>query len=538
MSEFYKIAMKNYNNDETVITAYGVALTETLNSFSTVAFNFNALGDNKVAEDLLGPRTLFTLENGQTFRLTTSNPTPNSRYRQYAITATHVGHDLNDYYIKDTINGQQSMQACLDFLTKNTPFKYQLDSQFDNHDFGDSSIGDGHGDDVLSAIAEAFACEWWFDNYTLHIAKKIGKDDAFVFVDRVNTSHISWNEDYSDFRTAIHGTGKPIEQNNDSGGGSGGDLEAFARSFVGKVPYVWGGCTPSGWDCSGFVSYLLNHFGVNVGPHMTLGLSQLGPMVGPPYQTGDLLFWGPQGAWHHTSIAVSNGYRVGADNYTDGTVYRPIDSWPPTFGVRVPAIAALVKGGNNSSTDDNGDDSGDSNTDAADQPEQYTCEADYFSPWADKPGIGKIWADDFSSDTITDEKALKEAMKAQLHDYPDVEYTVDWISFKQNASGMVNEVKVGDNGWLRDRLGTDVNVRIQSYTRYLDSADASSNDSITFGNKIFDSTLYDTRQNQANDTRQQLERLQEQVNNNSNIGFTIPTMNGEEVQRLDSFFKQ
>ena len=83
MSEFYKIAMKNYNNDETVITAYGVALTETLNSFSTVAFNFNALGDNKVAEDLLGPRTLFTLENGQTFRLTTSNPTPNSRYRQY-----------------------------------------------------------------------------------------------------------------------------------------------------------------------------------------------------------------------------------------------------------------------------------------------------------------------------------------------------------------------------------------------------------------------------------------------------------------------
>ena len=123
MTDFYKIAMKNYNNDETVITAYGVALTETLNSFSTVAFNFNALGENQVAENLLGPRTLFTLENGQMFRLTTSNPTPNSRFRQYAITATQVGHDLNDYYIKDTMTGSQSIQACLDFITKDTPLQ-------------------------------------------------------------------------------------------------------------------------------------------------------------------------------------------------------------------------------------------------------------------------------------------------------------------------------------------------------------------------------------------------------------------------------
>lgn len=532
MSEFYKIAMKNYNNDETAITAYGVALTETLNSFPTVAFNFNALGDNKVAENLLGPRTLFTLENGQMFRLTTSNPTPNSRYRQYAITATHVGHDLNDYYIKDTINGQQSMQACLDFLTKNTPFKYQLDSQFDNHDFGDNGIGGGHGDDVLSAIAEAFACEWWFDNYTLHIAKKIGKDDAFVFVDRVNTSHIAWNEDYSDFRTAIHGTGKPIDQNNDTGGGDGGDLEAYARSFVGKTPYVWGGSSPSGWDCSGFICYLMNHFGIATPRTNTVGLESKGQQVGPPYQPGDLLFWGPPGNSYHVSIAVSNGYRVGADNYTDGTVYRPINSWPPSFGVRVPALTALANGNKSS-----GDDTGDGGTDTADQPEQYTCEADYFSPWADKPGIGKIWADDFSSDTITDENALKEALKTQLHDYPDVQYTVDWVSFKRNASGMANEINVGDNGWLRDRLGTDINVRIQSYTKYLDNADPSSNDSITFGNKIFDSALYDTRQNQANGTRKQLDQLQTKINNAANVGFIIPTMNGEEVQRLDSFFK-
>ena len=277
------------------------------------------------------------------------------------------------------------------------------------------------------------------------------------------------------------------------------------------------------------IDWLLQQYGVpwpNARPN-TVALESMGQTVGPPYQPGDLLFWGPHGGSWHVSIAVGNGYRIGADNDNDGTVYRPIDNWPPSFGVRIPALSAHASGG--SSDDDSG---------AADQPEQYTCEADYLSPWADKPGIGKIWAGEFSSDTITDENALKEAMKAQLHDYPDVQYTVDWISFKKNVGDLTNEIKVGDNGWLRDRMGTDVNVQIQSYTKYLDNADPSNGDSITFGNKIFDSALYDSRQNQANDVRKQIEALKQSNEKTNNISYTIPTMTGEEVQRLDEYFKQ
>lgn len=151
-----------------------------------------------------------------------------------------------------------------------------------------------------------------------------------------------------------------------NGGGSGGgatpakpsrvnEFINYCKSFVGKVPYVWGGCTPSGWDCSGFVSYVLDHFGVNVGAHMTLGLSQLGQVVGPPYQTGDLLFWGPQGAWHHTSIAMDATYRVGADTPADGTVYRTISSYPPTFGVRVQKLVDILGGTGDSTTIPSGD---------------------------------------------------------------------------------------------------------------------------------------------------------------------------------------
>lgn len=39
-------------------------------------------------------------------------------------------------------------------------------------------------------------------------------------------------------------------------GASVSSLLTFANQFVGKVPYVSGGNTPSGWDCSGFVQYV------------------------------------------------------------------------------------------------------------------------------------------------------------------------------------------------------------------------------------------------------------------------------------------
>ena len=48
-------------------------------------------------------------------------------------------------------------------------------------------------------------------------------------------------------------------------GGAREKLVAYAKQFVG-VPYVWGGTTPSGFDCSGLTSYVYaNVLGMGIG---------------------------------------------------------------------------------------------------------------------------------------------------------------------------------------------------------------------------------------------------------------------------------
>ncbi len=65
----------------------------------------------------------------------------------------------------------------------------------------------------------------------------------------------------------------------------------YARRFVG-VPYVWGGSSPRyGFDCSGFVRYVYQHFGISL-PHSSYGDMSRGRSVLRKYlKPGDLVFF-------------------------------------------------------------------------------------------------------------------------------------------------------------------------------------------------------------------------------------------------------
>ena len=71
-------------------------------------------------------------------------------------------------------------------------------------------------------------------------------------------------------------------------GTSVSSLLSFAGQFVGKVPYVSGGNTPSGWDCSGFVQYVYGQMGVSL-PHYSGAQATAGRAVGSLAEASHLL---------------------------------------------------------------------------------------------------------------------------------------------------------------------------------------------------------------------------------------------------------
>lgn len=55
------------------------------------------------------------------------------------------------------------------------------------------------------------------------------------------------------------------------------EIVSYAKKFLG-VPYVYGGASPSGFDCSGFTMYVYNHFGISM-RHGAQAQAKLGEKV-------------------------------------------------------------------------------------------------------------------------------------------------------------------------------------------------------------------------------------------------------------------
>jgi peptidoglycan DL-endopeptidase CwlO len=127
--------------------------------------------------------------------------------------------------------------------------------------------------------------------------------------------------------TSSSSTGSSSSSSSSSANGSAtyssNAVIAYASNFLG-VPYVWGGTTPAGFDCSGFVQYVFAHFGISL-PRVASAQQMVGTYVSrEDLQPGDLVFFGEPA--HHVGIYVGNGCMINAPHTGDVVRIAPLNS--------------------------------------------------------------------------------------------------------------------------------------------------------------------------------------------------------------------
>jgi cell wall-associated NlpC family hydrolase len=113
------------------------------------------------------------------------------------------------------------------------------------------------------------------------------------------------------------------------GGGSApppphyGGVVGVAMRYLG-VPYVWGGASPSGFDCSGFTMYVYAQVGVSL-PHNAAAQYGYGsPVSRSALQPGDLVFFDGLG---HVGLYIGGGSFIHAPHTGDVVKISSISGW-------------------------------------------------------------------------------------------------------------------------------------------------------------------------------------------------------------------
>ena len=110
--------------------------------------------------------------------------------------------------------------------------------------------------------------------------------------------------------------------------GKGSQITQYALQYVG-CPYVYGGSSPSGFDCSGFTTYVMKHFGYSINRTASSQMDNGTSVSKSQLQPGDLVFFNSGNSSKratHVGIYTGNGQFVHASTSTTGVIISDLNS--------------------------------------------------------------------------------------------------------------------------------------------------------------------------------------------------------------------
>jgi cell wall-associated NlpC family hydrolase len=179
------------------------------------------------------------------------------------------------------------------------------------------------GDDVYRLQAKLLECGYLEDtpdgNFGALTREAVIEFQTDVGLEADGVAGPATLEALRDYKPVAQASRAPAESR------KGQQIVAFAKQFL-DVPYVWAGRSSGGFDCSGYVWYVYNHFGVEL-PRMADGQFEVGAAVARRNLVpGDLVFFstyepGPS----HVGIYIGGGRFIHASSGAGSVTITPLN---------------------------------------------------------------------------------------------------------------------------------------------------------------------------------------------------------------------
>lgn len=120
----------------------------------------------------------------------------------------------------------------------------------------------------------------------------------------------------------------PSSVSSEESSSTGSRIATFAQKYMG-TPYVYGGASPSGFDCSGFTSYVLKNNGYNATRTCTTLYAQYPHINKSELRVGDLVFFASYSSWdtNHVGIYIGNDKFIHASSGAGYVTISSLSDW-------------------------------------------------------------------------------------------------------------------------------------------------------------------------------------------------------------------